>query len=42
MAEIYDIQSIMNALKEKEEMDPDKHDGCYYLMSLSGPQYRVS
>ena len=32
MAEIYDMQAIMNALKEKEEMDPDKHDGCYQLM----------
>lgn len=32
MAEEYDIQAIMNALKEKEEMDPDKYDGCYELM----------
>ena len=32
MAEEYDVQAIMNALKEKEEMDPDQHDGCYELM----------
>ena len=32
MAEEYNIQAIMNDLKEKEEMDPDTHDGCYELM----------
>ena len=32
MADNYDIQGIINDLKEKEEMDPDKHDGCYELM----------
>lgn len=32
MAEEYDVQAIMNALKEKEEMVPDQHDGCYELM----------
>lgn len=32
MAEEYNIQAIINDLKEKEEMDPDKHDGCYELM----------
>ena len=32
MAEEYDVQAIMNALKTKEEMDPDQHDGCYELM----------
>ena len=32
MAEEYDVQAIMKALKEKEEMDPDQHDGCYELM----------
>lgn len=32
MAQEYDVQAIMNALKTKEEMDPDQHDGCYELM----------
>ena len=32
MAEEYNVQAIMNALKAKEEMDPDQHDGCYELM----------
>ena len=32
MAEEYDVQAIMNALRDKEEMDPDQHDGCYELM----------
>lgn len=32
MAEEYNVQAIMNALKEKEEMNPDQHDGCYELM----------
>ena len=32
MAEEYNVQAIMNALKEKTEMDPDQHDGCYELM----------
>ena len=32
MAEEYDVQAIMSALREKEEMDPDQHDGCYELM----------
>ena len=32
MAEKYDVQAIMNVLKEKEEMNPDQHDGCYELM----------
>ena len=32
MAEVYDIQDIMNTLQQKEEMDPDHHDGCYELM----------
>ena len=32
MAEKYDVRAIMNDLKAKEEMDPDKHDGCYELM----------
>ena len=32
MAEEYNVQTIMNALKEKTEMDPDQHDGCYELM----------
>ena len=32
MAEEYDVQAIMNALKAKEELDPDQHDGCYELM----------
>ena len=32
MAEEYNVQEIVDALKEKTEMDPDKHDGCYELM----------
>lgn len=32
MAEEYDVHAIMSALKTKEEMDPDQHDGCYELM----------
>lgn len=32
MAENYDVQAIMKALNEKEELDPDKHDGSYELM----------
>ena len=32
MAEEYNVQEIMNALKKKSEMDPDQHDGCYELM----------
>ena len=32
MAEEYDVQAIMNALRDKEEMNPDRHDGCYELM----------
>ena len=32
MAEEYDIQAIINDLKETPEMDPDQHDGCYELM----------
>ena len=29
--EEYDVQAIMNMLKQTEEMDPDQHDGCYPL-----------
>ena len=32
MAEKNDVQTIMNALSDKEEMDPDRHDGGYELM----------
>lgn len=32
MAEEFDVQAIMNVLREKEEMDPDQHDGSYELM----------
>ena len=32
MAEEYNVQEIMSALKKKSEMDPDQHDGCYELM----------
>ena len=32
MAEKYDVQAIINDLKQKEEMDAEKHDGCYELM----------
>lgn len=28
----YDIQGIMQALREKEELDPDSHDGSYEMM----------
>ncbi len=29
MAENYNIQAIINALKEKKEMKAEQHDGCY-------------
>lgn len=32
MAEEYNVQAIISDLKEKSEMDPDQHDGCYELM----------
>ena len=32
MAEKYDVQAIIIDLKQKEEMDAEKHDGCYELM----------
>ena len=32
MVEEYNVQEIMADLKEKSEMDPDRHDGCYELM----------
>ncbi len=32
MAEKEDVKTIIDLLKEKEEMDADKHDGCYELM----------
>ena len=32
MAEEYNVQKIMSALRKKSEMDPDQHDGCYELM----------
>ena len=28
----YDTQGIMQALREKEELDPDSHDGSYEIM----------
>ena len=28
----YDRKAIINDLNNKEEMDPDKHDGCYEMM----------
>ena len=40
MAEEYDVQAIMDVLKEKEEMDPDQHDGCYELMRETIEAYR--
>ena len=35
----YDIQAIMEALKTKEEMDADMHDGCYQLMRATIEAY---
>ena len=32
MADHYDIHAIIDALKEKQEMDPDSHDASYELM----------
>ena len=32
MSEEYNVQAIIDDLKTKEEMDPNKHDGCYELM----------
>ncbi len=32
MAEEYNVQAVMDALKDKSEMDPDQHDGCYELI----------
>ena len=48
---MFDREAIINDLKNKEEMDPDKHDGCYEMMretvsaysklsDLSGLDYR--
>ena len=39
MAEEYNVQAIMDALKENEEMDPDQHDGCYELMRKTVEAY---
>ena len=35
MAENYDVQAIINDLKEKEEIKAEQHDGCYELMRWS-------
>ena len=32
MAEKFDVRAIINDLKHKEEMNAEKHDGCYELM----------
>lgn len=32
MVEKYDVQAIIKDLKTKEEMNPEKHDGCYELL----------
>lgn len=32
MIKNYDVQAMINDLKEREEMDADRHDGCYELM----------
>lgn len=32
MTENYDVQAIINDLKEKEEMNAEQHDGCYELI----------
>ena len=39
MAEEYNVQAVMNELREKEEMDPDRHDGCYELMRETVKSY---
>ena len=35
----YDIKAIMEALKAKEEMNADTHDGCYQLMRCTVEAY---
>ena len=35
----YDVQAIIEALKTKEEMDADMHDGCYQLMRATVEAY---
>ena len=32
MAENYDVQALIDDLKQKAEMYADKHDGCYELL----------
>ena len=39
MAENYDVQGIIDDLKQKEEMDARKHDGCYELMDETVKAY---
>lgn len=32
MTEEYNVQAIMNSLKDKDEIDPDQHDDCYEML----------
>ena len=36
MAEEYNVRAIMHDLASKEEMDPDRHDGCYEIDAGNG------
>ena len=39
MAKKYDVQAIINDLKEKTEMNAEQHDGCYNLMRATIEAY---
>ena len=39
MAEKYDVQAIINDLKDKTEMEAEQHDGCYELMRATIEAY---
>ena len=39
MSEEYNVQAIIDDLKTKEEMDPNKHDGSYELMRKTVEAY---
>ena len=32
MTEEYNVQAIMNSLKDKDEIDPDQYDDCYEML----------
>ena len=38
----YDVQAIIDNLKEQPELDPDSHDGCYELMRSTVAAYSRS